>query len=265
MNGRKGITADLNGVYFVNVVDVNSVDGLVQIETRPDAGRTDIGPKQRFWIEPSMLYPLIKGAADFSAFRVAPRENLFAIVPNKGVSNDACDMAQHLLDTTNQRTKNYLSNFEPLLKNRSTLKRYMRGKPYYSIYNVGPYTFAPYKVVWAEQSSTFASAVVTSANVPLLGQKVFVPDHKVFFVDFSDPAPAYYLCGLLNSNDVREFIESHNISIQTGDIFKHMNLPAFDSQNAKHLELSRLVELAHNDGLDDQLRQSIMDCADILL
>ncbi|MEM5647416.1 hypothetical protein AAHH72_26585 [Bacillus cereus] len=39
VQGRKGITADLNGVYFVNIVAVNEEDGLVQIETRPEAGK----------------------------------------------------------------------------------------------------------------------------------------------------------------------------------------------------------------------------------
>src|SRR5207253_4274006 len=62
-------------------------------------------------------------------------------------------------------------------------------------------------------------------NVPVLGKRVVIPDHKIFFVDFDDPEPAYYLCGLLNCSTVRMFIQSHTISIQIGNIFKHMSLP----------------------------------------
>ena len=64
VEGKKGITCDLNGIYFVKIVGVSRNNTLVQIETRPEAGRTNIGPRQRFWVEPEMLYPLVKGAGD---------------------------------------------------------------------------------------------------------------------------------------------------------------------------------------------------------
>ncbi len=69
----------------------------------------------------------------------------------------------------------------------------------------------------------------------------------LFFVDFQDAAPAYYLCGLLNSTIVKEFVESHNISIQVGDIFKHMNLPPFNLSNPQHVKLSALCKQAHGE------------------
>ena len=54
--------------------------------------------------------------------------------------------------------------------------------PFFAIYNVGPYTFAPYKVMWAEQSQQFKAAVVASGDVPLIGSRPYVPDHKVFLL-----------------------------------------------------------------------------------
>ena len=51
-----------------------SYDGTrVQIETRPEAGRTNIGPKRRFWVEHNLLYPVIKGASDLKACQYKPR------------------------------------------------------------------------------------------------------------------------------------------------------------------------------------------------
>jgi len=246
VKGRKGITADLNGVYFVNIVNTNPRIGLVQIETRPEAGRKDIGPKQRYWIEPGLLYPLLKGAADFSECYTSPKDNLFVIVPNIGINGKDFEQAEELFDTDFPLTKEYLANFESFLRQRATWKRYLRGKPYWGIYNIGSYSFAPYKVVWAEQASHFVAAVATNNNVPLIGKRPYIPDHKVFFVPFQEKEPAYYLCGLLNSNLVREFIESHNIAIQTGDVFKHLNLKPFDSSNTKHLKLAALIEKAHD-------------------
>ncbi len=264
VKGRKGVTTDLNGVYFVKAVDANASTGLVQIETRPGAGKKNIGPKQRYWIEPDLLYPLLKGASDFSECFVSPKDELFIIVPNNGVNKKACEQATEKLDEEYPLTKDYLAGFEPFLRNRATWRRYLKGRPYWAIYNVGSYTFAPYKVVWAEQSKHFVAAVSTSKNVPLIGTRPYVPDHKVFFVPFLEKEPAYYLCGLLNSNLVREFIESHNISIQTGDIFKHMNLSPFDSSNLDHLKLAALIEKAHDPVYRDALAKA-RDLADVLV
>lgn len=74
---------------------------------------------------------------------------------------------------------------------------------------------------------------------------MYVPDHKIFFVDFDKEGPAYFLCGLLTSSLVKEFVESHNISIQVGDIFKHMSLPKFAPNRSAHIELAEIAKAAH--------------------
>ena len=83
--GRKGVTADLNGVFMVRIVDTNKAQRLVQVETRPEAGKVDLGPARRFWVEPDFLYPLLKGAGDFSACHLHIEEKLHIFVPNKGI------------------------------------------------------------------------------------------------------------------------------------------------------------------------------------
>jgi hypothetical protein len=245
VQGRKGITADLNGVYFVATGAINGKENLVEIRTRPESGKTDIGASRTFWVEPGLLFPLLKGASDFEPCYISPRNVLFAIVPNDGITQDAYDRAQKLLDTDFPKTKSYFKTFEKWLRARSTLTTRMPGAPYFAVYNVGAYSFAPFKVVWAEQSGAFCAAVATSANVPLFGPRPYVPDHKIFFVEFDQEAPAYFLCGLLNATAVKEFVESHNISIQVGDIFKHMNLLQFLASDTDHKELARLTKRAH--------------------
>jgi len=242
--GRKGVTADLNGVFMVRVVDTNKAQGLVQIETRPEAGRSDIGPARRFWIEPEFLYPLLKGARDFSACHTHVDEELYMLVPNKGINH--ADYAKAITELGKlKQTEKYFKSFKTLLSNRSTYKQRQLNAPYYVVYNSGSYTFASYKVVWAEQSSTFEAAVFTDAEVPLLGRRPYVPDHKVFFAEFSDPTTAFFVCGLLNSSLVREYIESHTIQIQVSNIFKHLSLPAYDSKNALHKTVAELCQKAH--------------------
>ncbi|WP_368939824.1 Eco57I restriction-modification methylase domain-containing protein [Proteus mirabilis] len=248
--GRKGITTDLNGVYFISVIQSNGE--LVQIESRPEAGKKDIGPKRALWVEPDLLYPLIKGAGDFEACYLKitgptyNKDKLYTFVPNTGISNNDYQLAENnLFSPRLKRTLSWFRNFENVLLKRSTYRRQMKGAPFHAIYNIGDYTFKPWKVIWPEMSSSFYAAVAGSADVPIIGERVFIPDHKVYYASFDDKNTAYYLCGLLNSNTVKEWIESHNISIQVADVFKHLNLPAFDIENMLHIKLCGLVETAH--------------------
>lgn len=243
VQGRKGITADLNGVYFVEIIGENKKDKLLKIRTRPDAGKIDIGPSQEFWVEPDLLYPLIKGASDFSRAYLNREHSLFAFIPNDGIVKKSYDEAEQRISTL-KHTKKFFAAFKNILKERSTFKGRMKNAPYYAIYNVGEYTFSPWKVIWAEQKE-FCAAVVSSFDTPLIGHRPFIPDHKVFFVDFQKPEPAYFLCGLLNSDAVIEFVKSHNISIQIGDIFKHMNLPEYDAKIKTHKKLVELTKKSH--------------------
>lgn len=250
--GRKGITTDLNGVYFVPIL--KNGNNLVQIESRPEAGKKDIGVKKTQWIEPTLLYPLIKGAGDFEECYLnlnspdydETKQRLFTIIPNKGISNVAYKQSEiDFLSPTLKKTLAWFKGYEGLLCDRSTYRRQMKGAPYYAIYNVGEYTFKPWKVIWPEMSSSFYAAVASSHEVPIVGNRVYIPDHKIYFASFDDKKTAYYLCGLLNSPTVQEWINSHNISIQVADIFKHLTLPCFDTSNSNHVKLSTCVEKAH--------------------
>ncbi|MCA3187139.1 MAG: SAM-dependent methyltransferase, partial [Cupriavidus sp.] len=257
VQGRKGITTDLNGVFFVTVSDVNEADGLVKVTTRPQEGKTDLGSPRTFWIEAELLYPLVKGAGDFKAGYFAPQEHVFAIIPNNGIKGTDYDIARTAMSKQSlKRTRDYFGTFRQKLEARSTFKGRMKGAPFFAIYNVGDYSFAPYKVVWPEMASAFKAAVAISADVPTIGKRPYVPDHKVFFVEFDRPAPAYYLCGILNAPTVRAAIESHIVSVQIGDVFKHISPPPFDNKDKDHLELSRLMTDAQ--GLKNEAQRRVV-------
>lgn len=247
VSGRKGITCDLNGVYFVNVVSTRKDGSKVLIRTRPTAGRTDIGPEQQFWVEPDLLYPLIKGARDIGPCSLSIEHSLCAIVPNRGITSSAYDAARSNVENDNPSLYKYLRRFERQLKSRSTYRTRMQNAPYYAVYNVGEYTFSPWKVVWAEQpgSTGFPSAVVNCASIDGIGRKVLIPDHKVYFADFNEASPAYYLCGLLQSNIVKRYLESFLITVQVGDIFTHMKLPEYNPASPIHAKIVDMVREAH--------------------
>ena len=247
VEGKKGITCDLNGVYFVNIVGISSDNALVQIETRPEAGRTNIGPKQRFWVEPELLYPLVKGAGDLKRCYYSPEHELCAIIPNRGISSNEYHLAQNTIERQNPQLYRYLRTYRQQLQERSTYRTRMASAPFYSIYNVGEYTFKPWKVMWAEQpgNRVFPVVVVHNRYIHGLGDKLLIPDHKIYFVEFDESTPAYYLCGLLTCTRVQRFIRSFHVMLQVGDLFKHMNLPRYNPSDLRHIQLAELVKEAH--------------------
>ncbi|MFK3706167.1 Eco57I restriction-modification methylase domain-containing protein [Klebsiella sp. NPDC088457] len=261
--GRKGITTDLNGVFFVPILNVN--DKYVQIRSRPEAGKKDIGPVKQAWVEPEDLYPLIKGASDFeecylkiSAPGINNEARLYTFVPNSGISNaDYIESAERMNRHDHKKTAAWFDSFEPLLQARSTYRRQMKGAPFHAVYNVGEYTFKPWKVIWPEISPSFYAAVAGSADVPLAGTRVYVPDHKVYFSAFDDRETACYLCGLLNSATVQEWINAHNVSIQVADVFKHLDLPKFNQNSSQHVLLAEKVLSAHLEH-DEKARKLIV-------
>lgn len=257
LHGRKGITTDLNGVYFVDVVEIDRSKRLIRVRTRPGEGRTKLGPTRTFWVEPDMLYPLAKGAADFEACFFSPKDDLLAFVPNQGITAAPLEAADDAMAKL-PRTRAYFRAFSSFLKARSTYRQRMKSAPMWAIYNVGPYSFAPYKVVWAEMTTDFVAAVATAARVPLVGKRPYIPDHKIFYLDFDQAEPAYFICGLMNAPSFKEIIEAHNISTQMGNLFKHVDLPAFDPTNSDHTALVQLVENNHREQ-NASNRMTLMD------
>lgn len=132
------------------------------------------------------------------------------------------------------------------------------GAPFYAIYNVGSYTFSPYKVVWAEMAGSVAAAVVGTQDLPYgLGTRPVVPDHKVYFVACDTEDEAHFLCAMLNSEPVRLFVDSFTVKIQVGTLFKHLKLPEYDHNGSIHKALAKLSREAHLSGITDEMQQEI--------
>ncbi len=238
----------------------------MRISNVPSLGRQPV-PSRTDDIELALIYPLIKGAENIRAF-YATISSQYAIIPNKRITAD-------MIPSVTEFAKQYpgaLRYFRAinigvpgkaggLLNERSTWKtrmkplferRIQQGKmdladlPFYAIYDVGDYTFSPYKVVWAEMAGSIQAAVIADAEIPYNGgRKPIVPDHKVYYASFNDLEYAHYVCALLNSEPVRTFIDSFTIKIQVGTLFRHMVLPTYDLKEPEHQELAALSRETH--------------------
>ena len=243
IDGRKGIVTDLNGVYFIELLGPGRLPGTVRFRNAPSEGRHEV-TNRTDEIESELIYPLIKGAKEISAFN-ATTSQLFVIIPNKRITYGDIPTVTALAHNYPGALRYFRAmNHDHRLDRRSTWKtrmkqqydrRVSRGEldpseiPFYAIYDVGDYTFAPYKVVWAEMAGSLQAAVIANANVPFGGGiKPIVPDHKVYFAPFEDPLQAHYVCALLNSEPVRTFIDSFTVKIQVGSLFRCLILPRYD-------------------------------------
>ncbi|MBM4447545.1 MAG: hypothetical protein FJ023_09445 [Chloroflexi bacterium] len=260
IEGRKGIVTDLNGGYFIELLGPGRTPDAIRFRNVPHEGRQPVLPRTDE-IELDLVYPLIKGAENIRAF-FANNSSFYVIVPNKGIT-------MSMIPTVSEFVRGYPKalryfreiNRDGILERRSTWRTRMAPQydrlvrhnrmstqdvPFFAIYDVGDYTFAEYKVVWAEMAGTLRAAVIGDATVPFGGgPKPIIPDHKVYFAPFASHEYAHYVCALLNSAPIRRFIDSFTIKLQVGTLFRHIHLPVYEPSDPSHQRLVQLSLDAH--------------------
>jgi len=233
---RAGTCTWLNGVYWLEVVQ-RRPDGLIVVSNMTKGGKRRVENVQAV-IEPELLYPLLRGQ-DVRRWRAEASANILVThEPGMGLKAiPETDMAVRL-----PKTYAYLKHFEAELRSRSGYRRYFRETdPFYSIFNVGDYTFAPYKVVWREQAAGLTVAVVESVEA-----EAVVPDHKLMLVDLQDRDEAHYLCAALNSPPARFVVLSYGVTIQMDThVLENVCVPRYNPADFIHRQLAALSQQAH--------------------
>jgi len=148
----------------------------------------------------------------------------------------------------------YFSQFKDELLDWSGYKKFLDGQPFYSLYNIGPYTLAPVKLCWKFMSKGFETFVVPNAEG-------VVPDLNVMFIPLDDLREAYYLSGLLNSRFARDKIEaSSNWTFPSG-VIKKVSLQKFDESNPQHLKIASLQKalVAGDQSVQEELLNAVFE------
>jgi hypothetical protein len=140
----------------------------------------------------------------------------------------------------------YLKRFESVLEARKTkaVRHLMERGAFYSIFGVGNYTFAPWKVVWREVGHEIDASVVDMAYVDK-SRKAIVPDHTCVAVPCEKKDEAHYVCALLNSSPVRLAIRNYIVLYPDPHVLKNVRLPKFSEKNRIHVKLSEISIAAH--------------------
>jgi len=240
---HEGINVGLNQVYYVQIKG-KTPDGRLVITNPLEPGQKIKVKQVEAIVEPDLVYPLLRGR-DIKRWH-SGFEDRYVIIPHE--PRTANPIPESEMKIKFPLTYQYLNIYRNELENRSIHKLWGKSNPYYAVYDIGIYTFTPYKVVWKRiagaitgKAVSFACAVVE----PVEGKPV-VPDDSTILVEAKTPEEAHYIAGLLNSTIARAIIASYTYELrQETHIVDVIKIPRFDPSNELHKKIAELSKRAH--------------------
>ena len=236
---RAGTCTWLNGVYWLEIVGRQSSD-LVAVSNLTESGKRKVESVQAV-IEVDLLYPLLR-LQDVHRWQAEPSAYIL-VTHRSGMGLKA--IPENELEAHLPKSHRYLKRFEAELRTRSGYRRYFKETdPFYSIFNIGDYTFAPYKVVWPNIASELACAVVSDHE-----GKTVIPQHTVTLVGLDNAEEAHYVCAVANPSLVNFALQSYSQmggkSFGTPHVLKNIRVPCYEPVRSTHRQLAALSQWAH--------------------
>jgi hypothetical protein len=145
-------------------------------------------------IEDAYLYPMLKGS-DIARQNDLPSHRRM-LVTQRFVGQDT----SHIRHRAPKTWRYLLAHADLLDRRQSSVYRY---RPRFSIFGVGDYTFAPWKVAVAGPYKTLRFRVVGKIR-----SKPVVLDDTSYFLPCQNRSQAEWMCALLNSRPAREFFSA---------------------------------------------------------
>ncbi|MBI1902346.1 MAG: N-6 DNA methylase [Planctomycetia bacterium] len=246
-------TGGANGVYWFGQLE-DAGDGTVWATNLASAGKREIAA-ERVRLERALLFPLVRGG-DASPFCAAPSAWILFVQDPQARSG----LAQDVLEKY-PLARAWLRRHEALLRSRAAYRRYFdeHRDPFWTMFNVGPYTLAPWKVVWPRLAGRIAAAVVSQSD----GQRVLVPE-TFAMIGLTDPVEAHFVAGVMNSTPLRAAVECisqpGSKSFGTPGILERVRVPRFDGGDGLHRQIADAAhDWSSNAAGGGQARQASLD------
>jgi len=235
-----------NGVYWLRIIE-SLPEGSLLVENIPSAGKRTV-KATRALLEPDLIYPLLR-SGEVNRWRA--RGAIAVLMVQDPDSRRGID--EDVFKKKYPKTYKYLKSFEEILRTRAAWRRffttrkgetYVERAPFYSMFAVGKYTFAPYKVVWPRMASSLEAVVVG----PIGSTPVF-PQETLTFIPLDDPVEAHYICALLNSTPVgfaaRAYSQVGGKGFASPHLLRYLRIPRFDPSKKNHQSAASLSARAH--------------------
>jgi hypothetical protein len=238
-------TGGANGVYWLEILGEES--GFLRVRNMPDTAKIAV-PQVEGLMEADFVFPLLRGR-DVKRWQAIPTAHILVVQdPQKRMGYAENWLKQHY-----PYTYAYLTQFEGILRQRATLKRYFKSNaPFYSMFDVGDYSFAPYKVLW----HGFGKREMAAAVVGTIQDKAIMSNQAMHpFIGLEGEDEAHYLAACLNSPPFDYAVISHTQpggkSFAQAAILTMLNIPGYQTENSLHRDLAQLSRAAHSGQIDN--------------
>jgi type I restriction-modification system DNA methylase subunit len=251
---RLGARVEPYGVFWLRIKDVRP-DGLLVIENMIERGKRDI-PSTSAAIEKDLVYPAVSGG---DIVKFGTKSHIYVLVAQDPVERKGFEeqwMSSHL-----PLSFAYLTQFKNILVKRAAYQKYFhkeikQGKkvikrepiaPFYSMYNISEESFAKYRVVWKRMASKMVAVVLSRLRTPF-GLKTAISTDTTSLFALEDEKEAHYLCGILNSRMVDEYIQSFSSpgrGFGAPSVMNNIAIPKFNSDNKIYMKIAELSQKAH--------------------
>jgi hypothetical protein len=229
---RRGVETGLESAYRVRPV-TGVENGRLLVENIRDRARRPLGALTAE-VEISRVYPYVSGASISRWHASSPGNYLVPHTRQSGMK----PIPEAVMVREYPLTYEFLGTFEEELIDRPIHRRWGRMNPFYSLYVIGPYTFADWKVVWKRTTRNFGAAVVSSLQIVPGYQAAVIPNGKVMMIPFDSEVEAHYVCAVLNSSLARDRINAAISSEAHAEVLDLISLPAFDRTDKIHIKLA---------------------------
>ncbi len=205
-------TGGAAGVYWIDILEDRGSTLLVR--NRAGAGKNR-WPEVTAEVERDLVHPLVRGRDLRDG---AARASGHILLPH---ARSGKPFSESEMGDRYPLAFGYFEHFRTGMIERPHYRQHFknRGWPYWSMYNVGPYTFARHRVAWREQSSKFECAMVEAGDIA---------DAKLVTVALECGEEARYLADFLNQARVRAFVESYAVRTQISThVMRYLRVPPF--------------------------------------
>lgn len=233
-------TGGANGVFYLREVGAAQKTGRRKYQNIIERAKRT-APQVEIDLENDIVLPVIRGR-DIQMWNYDPEVSL--LCPHN-ITTKMYPIEESLLESRFPDAYRYLTSMKDILVSRNGFagwEKTILEKYFYTLQRVGEYTFAPYKVCWKYIATEFTTCVLDSEADGVMS----LPNDKVMFIPFHNRDEAYFLCGLLSSKGIRQYINnsaSHRQMSTT--IIKSLNLPTFDRENDVHKEIAKTCADGH--------------------
>lgn len=193
-------------------------------------------------VEACLVFPLLRGC-DIGRWTAAPSIQLI-LTHQEGQRLNAIPV--DVMERDYPKCHSYLKRFEDILRQRKTqvIRHLMQKGPFYSIFGIGDYTFARWKVVWREVGNELDAAVIGVTELEDV-RKPTIPDHTCVAVSCDTAVEAHFFCAAINSSPARLAIRNYIVLHPDPHVLNNINIPKFSKSNRTHARLAEFSEAAH--------------------